>query len=109
MKITIIKQIKRFQVKCCYNQKVFLIITKFKNRYFDVSTSIWCIPIDDFTSFIAELENDANEIKFDSKIIIDQPTIAYIETKDAKIHVSFSRFIDDFKIYCVPRPSIKLK
>ena len=56
------------------------------------------MPADDFTSFINDLENHENAQKFDIKII-DQPTIVYIETKDNKIHVSFSTFIDDFAKY----------
>ena len=70
MKITIIKQNKRFQVKCCFSYKVFPIITKFKKAYFDMSTRIWYLPADDFTSFINDLQNDANAKKFD--IILKQ-------------------------------------
>ena len=57
-----------------------------------MSTPIWYLPANDFTSFINDLENDD---KFDIKIIA-QPTIVYRETKDDKIHVNFSTFIDEF-------------
>ena len=60
-----------------------------------MSTRIWYLPADDFTSFINDLENDANAKQFDIKII-DQATIVYIQTKEDKIHVGFSTFIDDF-------------
>ena len=95
MKVTIIKQHKRFEVKCCYKQKVHHIIKKFKNRYFNTSNKIWTIPIIDFTSFINDLKNEENTLKFDITII-DSPTIVYIETKDDKIYVNFSTFINDF-------------
>ena len=93
MKITILKQHKRFHVKCCFNQNVHNVIKKYKNRYFNMSTRIWYLPADDFTSFINDLENDANAKQFDIKII-DQATIVYIQTKEDKIHVGFSTFID---------------
>ena len=32
-----------------------------------MSTRIWYLPADDFTSFINDLENDANAEKFDIK------------------------------------------
>ena len=59
-----------------------------------MSTRIWYLAADDFTSFINDLENDINAKKFDIKII-DQPTIVYIQID--KIHVGFSTFIDDFE------------
>ena len=95
MKITMIKQNKRFQVKCCFSCKVFPIIAKFIKAYFEMSTRIWYLPIEDFNAFITDLENDVNAEKFDIKII-DQPTIVYIESKDTEIHVSISSFINDF-------------
>ena len=39
-----------------------------------MSTRIWYLPTDNFTSFINDLEND---VKFDIKIV-EQPTIVYI-------------------------------
>ena len=57
-----------------------------------MSNRLLYLPADGFISFINDLEND---VKFVIKII-DQPTIVYIKTKDDKIHVSFSTFIDDF-------------
>ena len=100
MKITILKQHKRFHVKCCFNQNVHNVIKKYKNRYFNMSTGIWYLPADDFTSFINDLENDANAKQFDIKII-DQATIVYIQTKEDKIHVGFSTFIDDFEKFMI--------
>ena len=100
MKITILKQHKRFHVKCCFNQNVHNVIKKYKNRYFNMSTRIWYLPADDFTSFINDLENDANAKQFDIKII-DQATIVYIQTKEDKIHVGFSTFIDDFEKFMI--------
>ena len=100
MKITIIKQNKRFQVKCCFSYKVFPIITKFKKAYFDMSTRIWYLPNENFNEFITDLEKDVNYEKFDIKII-DQPTIVYIQTKEDKIHIGFSTFIDNFAKFMV--------
>ena len=68
MKVTIIKQHKRFEVKCCYNQKVHHIIKKFKNSYFNTSNKIWTLPIIDFTSFINDLKNEENTLKFDEAL-----------------------------------------
>ena len=77
------------QSKCTKRDK------KIQKSLFQYEYSLWYLPGDDFTSFINDLENDANAKKFDIKII-DQPTIVYIQTKEDKIHVGFSTFIDDF-------------
>ena len=61
---------------------------------------IWYLHADDFTSFINYLDNDAVAKKFDIKII-DQPTIVYIPTKEDKIKIGFSTFIDDFEKFMV--------
>ena len=65
-----------------------------------MSTRIWYLPNDDFNEFITDLEKDVNYEKFDIKII-DQPIIVYIQTKEDKIHVGFSTFIDDFPKFMV--------
>ena len=65
-----------------------------------MSARIWYLPADDFTSFINDLEYDANAKKFDIKII-DQQTIVYIQIKVDKIHVGFLTFIDDFEKFLV--------
>ena len=65
---------------------------------FQYEYSHMVFPADDFTSFINE--NHENSQKFDIKII-DQPTIAYIQKKEDKIHVGFSTFIDDIVNFMV--------